>query len=125
MADFRFEQLEIWKSAIELGNALFDIAQIAEGQKKYRFSEQLNGAALSISNNIAEGSGASSNKEFARFLSIARKSLFECVNILHVFELRGIISSETRLSLYPELVGLSKQIYFSDKSFYKNNLPGS
>ena len=112
MADFRFEQLEIWKSAIELGNALFDIAQIAEGQKKYRFSEQLNGAALSISNNIAEGSGASSNKEFARFLSIARKSLFECVNILHVFELRGIISSETRLSLYPELVGLSKQIYF-------------
>jgi len=115
MANFRFEDLEIWKESISLGNELFYIAELAENRKKYRFAEQLNGAALSISNNIAEGAGAVSSKEFARFLSIARKSLFECVNILHVFEMRGIITPEIRLSLYPRLIELSKKIYYFRK----------
>lgn len=116
MSDFRFEQLDIWKEAIALSDDLFDIAQLAEEKRKFKFAEQLNAAALSISNNIAEGSGAFSNKEFARFLSIARKSLFECVNILHVFERRKIITPETRLKHYPEMINLSKQIYFFRKN---------
>lgn len=115
MANFRFEDLEIWQDSIALGNDLFNIAELAENKRKYRFAEQLNGAALSISNNIAEGAASFSNKEFARFLSIARKSLFECVNILHVFEMRGIIDSETRITLYPRLLELSKKIYYFRK----------
>ncbi len=62
--DFRFEGLDIWKEAITIGDELFDIAELAEKQKKFRFAEQLNAATLSISNNIAEGSGAYSDKEF-------------------------------------------------------------
>jgi len=115
MADFRFEDLEIWQEAIALSNELFDIAQVAEEKRKYRFAEQLNGAALSITNNIAEGSGSYSNKEFARFLSIARKSLFECVNILHVYEMRNIISKQQRIYLNGRLLILSKKIFFFRK----------
>ena len=116
MSDFRFEQLEIWKEAIALGNDLFDIADKAEQLKKFRFAEQLNGAVMSISNNIAEGSGAVSNKEFARYLIIARNSLFETVNILHVFEKRNIISVEERMELYPRMLALSKKIFNFRKS---------
>ncbi|WP_205940794.1 four helix bundle protein [Pedobacter paludis] len=39
-----------------------------------QIAEQLNGAALSISNNIAEGSGSVSNKEFTHYLNIAHRS---------------------------------------------------
>jgi four helix bundle protein len=67
MDDFRFEQLDIWKEAIEVSDIMFDYAEIADNKRLYKFSEQLRAAALSISNNIAEGSGSFSDKEFASF----------------------------------------------------------
>jgi four helix bundle protein len=82
LAKFRFQDLEIWKISIDISDALFDIADNLESNKLYRFAEQLRGAVLSISNNIAEGSGSSSNKDFANFLNIAHRSAFETVNIL-------------------------------------------
>jgi four helix bundle protein len=110
MEDFRFEQLDIWKNAIEVSDKLFDIAETADSIRLYKFAEQLRAAALSISNNIAEGSGSFSEKEFAQFLNIARRSIFECANILHIFERRKIIEHTMRMEIYPNLLKLSKQI---------------
>jgi len=73
---FRFQDLEIWKKAIEIGDKLFNIADNLEERKLYRFAEQVRGAGLSISNNISEGSGSYSKKEFVQFLNIARRSTF-------------------------------------------------
>jgi four helix bundle protein len=109
--DFRFEQLDIWKSAIKISAGLFEIAERAEKARKYRFAEQLNGATLRISNNIAEGSGSNSNKEFARYLNIARSSLFETVNLLFVYQERSLITEEERKEYYFQLLILSKQIH--------------
>ena len=39
--------------AIEIADTLFDIADNLEEKKLYRFAEQLRGAAMSMSNNIA------------------------------------------------------------------------
>ena len=50
---FRFQKLEIWKKAIEIGHKLLDVADILEAKKLYRFAEQVRGASLSISNNIS------------------------------------------------------------------------
>jgi four helix bundle protein len=57
-----------------------------------------------------EGSGSFSNKEFANFLNISRRSIFECANILFIFERREIITKSERISLYPKLILLSKKI---------------
>ena len=57
---FRFQDLKIWQLAIEIADALFDIAYELEREKLFRFAEQLRGSAMSMSNNIAEGSGSSS-----------------------------------------------------------------
>jgi four helix bundle protein len=65
---------------------------------------------MSISNNIAEGSGSFSDKEFANFLNISRRSIFECANILFIFERRGIIFRSDREKVYPMLILLSKRI---------------
>jgi four helix bundle protein len=110
MEDFRFEQLKIWKEAIEVSDALFDCADKADEKRLFRFAEQLRAAAMSISNNIAEGSGSSSNRDFANFLNIARRSVFECANILGIFVRRKIISIEEKANLYPKLLVLSKKI---------------
>ncbi|MGD9271744.1 MAG: four helix bundle protein, partial [Syntrophobacterales bacterium] len=64
---FRFQDLEIWQMAMEIAEDLFDIADELEGKRLYRFADQLRGAGMSMSNNIAEGSGSASKKEFIRF----------------------------------------------------------
>ncbi len=110
MDDFRFEQLDIWKDSIAISDILFDYAEKADAKKFFRFAEQLRAAGMSISNNIAEGSGSFSNKEFASFLNIARRSDFECVNILHIFERRKIITVEEKLVIRNQLLTLSKKI---------------
>jgi len=110
MDDFRFEQLDIWKEAIQVSDILFDFADNADNKRFYKFAEQLRAAAMSISNNIAEGSGSFSDKDFANFLNISRRSIFECANILHIYQRRKIITSDERMEVYPNLITLSKKI---------------
>ena len=110
MEDFRFEQLDIWKEANQVSDILFDFSEKADEKRLYKFAEQLRSAAMSISNNIAEGSGSFSDKDFANFLNISRRSVFECANILHIFQRRNIITSEERMIVYPNLITLSKKI---------------
>ena len=93
MVKFRFQDLKIWQLAIEIADSLLDIADELEKKKLYRFAEQLRGSGMSMSNNIAEGSGSSSKKEFKNFLNIARRSTFENANILILLERRNLITS--------------------------------
>jgi four helix bundle protein len=92
---FRFEDLEVWQRASDLGYELGGLADQLEEQRRYRFAEQLRAAGLSISNNIAEGSGSTSNTEFRQFLNFARRSAFECANMLLMFRRQNLTSAET------------------------------
>ncbi len=67
MVKFRFQDLRIWQLAIQIANELFDIADMLEENKLYRFAEQLREARMSMSNNIAEGSGSLSKRNSCNF----------------------------------------------------------
>ena len=116
MAKFRFQDLKIWQQAIQIANELFDIADELEQRKLYRFAEQLRGSGMSMSNNIAEGSGSTSKKEFRQFLNIARRSTFENANILILLEMRRLISKDVFERLLDELDSLCRQITSFQKS---------
>ncbi len=120
MIHFRFMDLDIWKDSIMISNELYDIADNLEESKKFRWVEQLRGASLSISNNIAEGSGSYSNKDFANFLNIARRSVFEVVNILIVINRRTYINDEILNNYLSQLDALSRKISNFRKSILKN-----
>lgn len=109
MAQFRFETLEIWKMAIDLGDELFDIADDLENRKRYRFAEQLRAAGMSISNNISEGSGSYSDIDFANFLKFSRRSVYECANIMVLLEKRVYISKKYKEEMFEKLAHLSKK----------------
>ena len=64
MVKFRFQDMKIWQLAIEIADKLFDIADELDKKRLFRFAEQLRAAGMSMSNNIAEGSGSVSKKEF-------------------------------------------------------------
>ena len=107
---FRFEGLAIWKKAIELAERLLDIADKLEERKLFRFAEQLRAAALSMPNNIAEGSGSNSNREFSRFINYAKRSAFENANMIVIFAKRNYISSDTKDDLLVELDRLCRML---------------
>jgi four helix bundle protein len=116
MVKFRFQDLKIWQLAIEIADSLFDIADELEQRKLFRFSEQLRASGMSMSNNIAEGSGSHSNKEFSNFLNIARRSTFENANILILLGRRNLISSNQQDKNLINLDKLCRQI----KNFIKS-----
>jgi four helix bundle protein len=118
MGHFRFEDLEIWKLATNISNELFDLADMLHEKKKFRFAEQLYAAAMSITNNIAEGSGSFSNADFANFLKFSRRSVFECANITAILHSRNYIDVAKKNDLFSELIKLSSMI----TNFRKNLL---
>ena len=100
---FRFQDLQIWQFAIEITDELLDIADLLESKKLYRFAEQLRGAGMSMSNNIAEGSGSTSNRDFNNFLNISHRSTFENANILIILNRRKLIPDEKLNELLEKL----------------------
>lgn len=104
------------QEAIEIADKLFDIADILEQKKLYRFSDQLRCAGMSMSNNIAEGSGSTSKKEFIQFLNISRRSTFENANILILLNRRRLISNEELDILLEQLDILCRKITNFQKS---------
>ena len=90
---WRFEDLEIWNRAADLAVKFHRIAECLDKHRLYRYAEQLRAAGLSISNNIAEGSGSTHKQEFIQFLNITRRSLFEDASMLLVFERLGLLEA--------------------------------
>ena len=107
---FRFQNLEIWKKAIKIGMDLFSIADGLDEKRLHRFAEQIRGAGLSMSNNIAEGAGSFSKREFIQYLNIARRSTFENANMLILFHQKDLISGQVRENLLSELDELCRMI---------------
>jgi four helix bundle protein len=102
--------------AIEIADQLFDIADDMERIKLFRFAEQLRGAGMSISNNIAEGSGSSSKKVFINYLEYARNPAFENANILILMNRRRLVFEETKEVILEELDKLCRKITNFQKS---------
>jgi four helix bundle protein len=91
---WRFEDLEIWNKAADLAVKFHRIAERLDRRRLYRYAEQLRAAGLSISNNIAEGSGSVHKQEFIQFLNITRRSLFEDASMLLVFERLALLENK-------------------------------
>ena len=107
---FRFEDLEIWQIARGLAVKFHKLADELDKRRLYRYAEQLRAAGLSLTNNIAEGSGSTHTQEFKQFLNIARRSLFEDASMLMVFEGLCLFSSAEIDGLLVDCDMLSRKI---------------
>lgn len=80
----RFEDLRCWQDARSLVKEIYLIAENGKLARDFDTRSQLRRAALSVMNNIAEGFGKYSNKEFVRYLDTASNSASEVKSILYV-----------------------------------------
>jgi four helix bundle protein len=65
---------------------------------------------LSITNNIAEGSGSDSDDDFSNFLKFSRRSVFEVANMLILFARKGYLNEAEINPLLAEFQEQSKMI---------------
>lgn len=103
----RFEDLDIWKMAREQAMAIFEITRMGLFSADFELRKQINAAAGSVMDNIAEGFERFSNKEFTQFLVIAKGSNGEVRSILYRANDRHYISDEMLKNLleFSELLG--------------------
>jgi len=69
-----YENLEVWRTAVDLSVRLY---QILSESRDYGFKDQVCRAAVSVASNIAEGMERESKKETSHFLHIAKGSCAE------------------------------------------------
>ena len=80
----RFEDLPVWKEAARLYNRVLDLLETPNLPISSGFRNQLDRAALSVSNNIAEGFERATTEQLLAFLSIARGSGAEVRSMMAV-----------------------------------------
>ena len=88
----KFEDIEAWQMGRELTKLLYQFTRKEPVARDYGFIDQIRRASVSIMNNIAEGYERGSNKDFVRFLFIARGSVGEVRSLLYVASDQGYIS---------------------------------
>ena len=82
----RFEELPVWKAASTLGLLVLDLGEKPAFRCRRSLRDQLERAAVSVSNNIAEGFERGTTKELLTFLYIARGSAGEVRSMLCLME---------------------------------------
>ena len=82
----RFEELPVWQDAIELAVRVYRFTTHDAFVGRYSLKDQLERAAVSISNNIAEGFERGTTQELLTFLYIARGSCGEVRSMLCLLE---------------------------------------
>jgi four helix bundle protein len=80
----RFEDLKCWMAARKLVKEVYVLSETGKLAKDFDAKSQFKRAALSAMNNIAEGFGKFSSKEFIRYLDIAQSSALEVKSMLYV-----------------------------------------
>ncbi len=103
----RFEDIVVWQKARELTTLVYFAFK---ANTDYRFKDQIQAAAVSVMNNIAEGFERKGNKDFSRFLYIAKGSCGEVRSMLYLSLELGYLSKEDFNKAYQLAEDTSKML---------------
>ena len=112
MAAFKtFEEINAWQNARVLVRDVYAVTRSGDFGKDYGLKDQVQRAAISICSNIAEGFERRGNKEFIKFLWIAKGSAAEVCSQLHNARDIGYITDEQFKSLYDSAKQIGGMIF--------------
>lgn len=96
-----YTQMQCWQDSRLLFREMYVlIKESSVLNSEFALKDQMIRASLSIMNNIAEGFGRFSNKEFLRFLNIARGSCYEVESMIHAMLEVELINHAQSLMLF-------------------------
>lgn len=89
-----YRDLEAWKLAIRLTKFIYRASEKFPGDERFGLTSQIRRAAVSVPSNIAEGWGRGTTSDYARFLRMARGSIFEVETQIVIARELGFIGDE-------------------------------
>ena len=120
MYTYSFEKLEVWQNARDLAKQIYIATKSYPEDEKFGLTNQMRRAVISISSNIAEGSGRTSNKDFAHFVQISYGSLLELLNQLILSLDLEYISNTIYFEIRPAIEEISNKLN-SLRNYLLNN----
>ena len=102
----RLEDLEVYKISLEISDKIWDIIILWDNFSRNNVGGQLLRAVDSVGANISEGYGRGSKVDNARFVKIARGSLFEAKHWLTVSHRRKLLSYKELKEILDEIESL-------------------
>ncbi len=112
-----FRKLKVYQKAIDFSVLIYELTKTFPKEELFGLTSQIRRAVVSISLNIAEGSGNKSNKEFKRFLEIALRSTYEVMSCLEIALKLNYLKEKNHKILIADadeiaamIVGFSKQL---------------
>jgi four helix bundle protein len=122
----RFEELPVWRDSADLARLMFAFTSTGLFRQHFGLRDQLERAALSISNNIAEGFERGTNNELLAFLYIARGSAGEVRSMLRILESWNYFTDQkpqiTELRMRAEVI--SRQLHGWIEQLKRSGLRG-
>ncbi|GIK20627.1 MAG: four helix bundle protein [Ignavibacterium sp.] len=105
-----FEDLQVWQDARTFVKSIYELTSLENFRKDYDLKDQIQRAAVSIMNNIAEGFETDNNKEFRNFLGYAKGSAGEVRSMLFVAIDLNYISKDKFDENYKQAINVITQI---------------
>ena len=121
----RFEEIESWKRARKLANAVYKITSTGKFARDFGLKDQIRRASLSILSNIAEGFERGGDQEFLQFLAIAKGSCGELRAQLYVALDQNYCSEEHFQTLSGTAIEVGQLISGLMKYLKQSDLRGS
>jgi four helix bundle protein len=117
----RFEDLRAWQCGRDLASVIYSLTRKEPFNKDYGLVDQIRRASVSVMNNTAEGFERGSNKDFVKFLFIARGSAGEVRSLLYVALDQEYITKEEFHKAYDISIEVSRIIWALIKSLRRKN----
>lgn len=90
-----YQDLDAWKLAMRLTRTVYEVSKGFPSDERFGLTSQVRRASVSIPSNIAEGWGRGSTQDYARFLRIARGSVYEVETQLIIARDLGYVDDES------------------------------
>lgn len=113
---FRFEKLEVWQEARKINQVIYRLTRKFPRQEMFAMTSQIRRASISVSSNIAEGSGRNSDKDFAHFLEQSYGFLMEVASVFFLGLDEGYVTETDLDPLFDDLERLAKRIASLNRS---------
>jgi four helix bundle protein len=107
---FRFEKLDVWQRSIDFAAVIYEATRAFPADERFGLTNQMRRAAVSVSSNIAEGSGRVSDVDYARFIEIAYASLMEVVSQAALAKRRTFLTADSYKTIYCEAEELARML---------------
>jgi len=107
---YSFEKLEVWKESKELCVLIYKLTESFPENEKFGLVSQLRRASISVSSNIAEGSGRNSNKDKAHFTNIAFSSAIEVLNQIIISQELNFIKNEDYILIRSKIESITNKL---------------